>query len=321
MFDADSIVANRQLRRRLSLWRVVAIVTLGLAVGLLVYLGAETNGGFSKYSNHLARVRVEGLITGKRQTLEMLQELAKTDRVKAVIVHIDSPGGTTAGSEALYEEIRKIADKKPVVSVMGTIAASGGYITAIATDHIVARGNTITGSIGVIFQWAEVSQLLDKLGVKMEEIKSGELKAEPNMFNPLSERVREVTEILVQDSYGWFVGLVADRRKLDAATAGRLADGRVYSGRQAVANKLIDAIGGEEQAKAWLVAQRQINAKLKVIDWEPKSALETKSLGLSLLSLVLRLFGVDQPDRILGGALDPDRLKLDGLLSVWHPSG
>ena len=149
-------------------------------------------------TDHIARVRVEGLITGDRPFLKMLEKLEKADRVKAVIIDIDSPGGTTAGSEAIYEAVRKIAAKKPVVSVMGTIAASGGYITAIASDYIVARGNTITGSIGVIFQWAQIQKLLDTLGVQMQEVKSGDLKAEPNFFKPPSEKALAVANGMIQ---------------------------------------------------------------------------------------------------------------------------
>ena len=320
MLEADSIVANRQMRRRLSVWRIIAIFAVAVAIGVLGLWGAESNGGLSKFSDHIARIRVEGLITGDRRTLNMLEKLSKADRVKGVIIHIDSPGGTTAGSEAIYEAIRKIAKDKPVTAVLGTVAASGGYITAIATDHIVARGNTITGSIGVIFQWAEVSQLLDRLGIKMEEIKSSELKAEPNMFNPLTEKVRKVTEELIQDSYDWFVGLVAERRNLEKPVALRLADGRVYSGRQAVENKLIDALGGEKQAKAWMVKQKKLDADLEIVDWSPASKAETAGLGLSLITMVFKAFGVENSELFVSKFMQSDSAKLDGLLSVWHPS-
>jgi protease-4 len=320
MLEADSIVANRQMRRRLGVWRIVAILAIALSLGVLVLWGAGANGGLSKFSDHIARVRVEGLITGDRKTLKMLEELGKADRVKGVIIHIDSPGGTTAGSEAIYEAIRKIAEDKPVTAVLGTVAASGGYITAIATDHIVARGNTITGSIGVIFQWAEVSQLFDRLGIKMETIKSSDLKAEPNMFNPLTDKVREVTQVLIQDSYDWFVGLVAERRNLAKPVALRLADGRVYSGRQAVENKLIDELGGEKQAKAWLVKQKKLDADMEIVDWTPKAKVDPTGLGLSLLATILKGLGIEHSELFLSKVLQPDSAKLDGLLSVWHPS-
>src|SRR4029079_1673710 len=187
--EAELLIDRRRLKRRLTFWRVVSIV---LFIGGLVAF-ASAFGGFDleKQTDHIARVRISGLITGDQKTLDLLDDIAKADHVKGLILRIDSPGGTTAGSEAIYESIRKIAKDKPVAAVMDTIAASGGYITAIAADHIVARGNTITGSIGVIFQWAEVSKLLDTVGVQMQEIKSGELKAEPSPFKPLSDKARE----------------------------------------------------------------------------------------------------------------------------------
>ena len=188
-------------------------------------------------------MRVEGLITGDRPFLKMLEKLEKADRVKAVIIDIDSPGGTTAGSEAIYEAIRKIAAKKPVVSVMGTIAASGGYITAIASDYIVARGNTITGSIGVIFQWAQLQKLLDTLGVQMQEVKSGDLKAEPNFFKPPSEKALAVANGMIQDSFRWFTGLVTERRHLAPDRVLVLSDGRVYTGRQALPGEAHRCLG------------------------------------------------------------------------------
>ena len=189
-----------------------------------------------------------------------------------MILRIDSPGGTTAGSEAVYEAVRKISAKKPVVAVMDTVAASGGYITALAADHIVARGNTITGSIGVIFSFPEVSKLLDTVGIKMEELKSGELKAEPSPYKPVTEKVRAVSMEMVKDGYDWFTGLVAERRQLPMPRVVELSDGRVYTGRQALAVKLIDEIGGEEQAVAWLETEKKLAANLPIEDWKPRSA-------------------------------------------------
>ena len=212
--QAEVIVDRRQLKRRLFRWRILAILAVLLALGALFWSG----GDFKKHFDHIARIHIDGLITGDEATLNLLDDLAKSNRVKGVIIRIDSPGGTTAGSEAIYEKIRKIAKDKPVVAVMDTVAASGGYITAIAADHIVARGNTITGSIGVIFQLPEVSKLLDTLGIRMEEIKSGELKAEPTPYKPMSDRVRQVSNEMVQESFAWFTGLVVERRKLSART-------------------------------------------------------------------------------------------------------
>ncbi|MGH6820470.1 MAG: signal peptide peptidase SppA, partial [Methylocella sp.] len=273
-----------------------------------------TSGGFNKFENHIARLRIDGLITGDQATLDLLEEIGKSSAVKAVILRIDSPGGTTSGSEALYEAIRKVARDKPVVAVMDTVAASGGYITALAADHIVARGNTITGSIGVIFSFPEVSKLLDTLGIRMEEIKSGELKAEPTPYKPVSEKVRQVSNELVQDSFAWFTGLVAERRKLSLERVKILADGRVYTGRQAVEVKLIDQIGGEDMALAWLASARNIDAGTPVQDWAAPLGADLGGLGFSIAGRVLDALGLS------GLRRRAEIAKLDGLLVLWHPA-
>ena len=311
--EAELIIDRRRLKRRLTFWRVTAI--LFLIAGILAL--AASFGGFDldKRQDHIARIRISGLITGDQATLDLLDDIAKANHVKGLIVRIDSPGGTTAGSEAIYEAIRKIAKDKPVAAVMDTIAASGGYITAIAADHIVARGNTITGSIGVIFQWAEVSKLLETIGVQMQEIKSGDLKAEPSPFKPLSEKAREVSNLMVQDSFAWFTGLVAERRKLPLDKVKILSDGRVYTGRQAVAEKLIDELGGEDKAVDWIRREKKLPDDIQVTDW--KAASEDSGLlglGLKITSGALGALGL--PDLAEQAKLQ----KLDGLLSVWHPS-
>jgi protease IV len=311
--EAELIIDRRRLKRRLTFWRVASVLLL---IGALLALAAAS-GGFNleKRSDHIARVWVTGLITGDQPTLDLLEDIAKADNVKGLIIRIDSPGGTTAGSEAIYEAIRKIAKDKPVAAVMDTVAASGGYITAIAADHIVARGNTITGSIGVIFQWAEFSKLLETVGVQMQEIKSGDLKAEPSPFKPLSEKAREVSTLMVQDSFAWFTGLVAERRKLPLDKVKILSDGRVYTGRQAVAEKLIDELGGEEKAIAWMRKEKKLSDGIEVKDWAlPSEDKGLFGLGLRITSGALKALGL--PDLAKQAQLQ----KLDGLVSVWHPS-
>lgn len=308
--EAELIVDRRRLKRGLTLWRVAAVL---LAVAAILAL-AWPKGGIAQFEDHIARIKVEGLITGDEATLKLLDDIAASKKVQALIIRIDSPGGTTVGSEAIYEKIRAVAKDKPVVAVMDSVAASGGYITAIAADRILARGNTITGSIGVVFTFPEVSKLLDNLGIRMEEIKSGDLKAEPSGFKPVSDKVRQVTQEMVMESYDWFTGLVAERRKLPIGQVKLLADGRVYSGRQAVGNKLIDALGGEEQAIEWLETEKKLAKDLPVNDWAPASALDPTGLGFSsLASGVLRLFGLETL------AQRADAAKLDGLLVLWHP--
>lgn len=306
--EAELIVDRRRLKRKLTLWRILAVLLALAAVGALLW-----QAGGRKLEHHVARISIEGMITGDQRTLDLLKEVRDAEQVKGVILRIDSPGGTTAGSEAIYDAVREISQKKPVVAVMDTVAASGGYITAIAADHIVARGNTITGSIGVIFSFPEISKLLDTIGVKMEELKSGDLKAEPSPYKPVSEKARAVSMEMVQDGYQWFTGLVAERRGLPLPRVKELSDGRVYTGRQALAVKLIDELGGEEKAVAWLETEKKLTAGLPLVDWAPPSVTDTTGLGFAAGPL-LRLLGFEGLENAVA------RAKLDGLLVLWHPA-
>jgi protease-4 len=309
--EAELIVDRRRLKRHLTWWRVAAVVLALAALAALLW----TPGNIKTFEDHIARIRVDGLITGDQKTLDLLEDISQSSKVKGVIVRIDSPGGTTAGSEAVYEAVRKIsAGGKPVVAVMDTVAASGGYITAIAADHIVARGNTITGSIGVIFSFPEFSKLLDTLGIRMEELKSGELKAEPSPYKPVSDKVRAVSMEMVRDGYDWFTGLVAERRALPIGRVKELADGRVYTGRQAIAVKLIDELGGEEKAVVWLEIERKLAKGLDIVDWKPKDESGATGFGFAAVDGVLKALGLEKLQEAA------ERAKLDGLLVLWHPA-
>lgn len=321
VLDADAIVEKRRLRRRASFWRLLSLVAIVVAV-FAIALSSQDNGLAFSARDHIARISIEGIITDDREKIKLLNGAAKSDKVKAVVIWINSPGGTTTGSETLFEAIREISAVKPVVTVLGTVAASGGYIAAVAGDHIVARGNTITGSIGVIFQWAEVAVLLEKIGVKMEEIKSSPLKGAPSPFVPISDEARRVTREMVTDSYEWFVDLVASRRPFDITRARQLADGRVYTGRQALKTKLIDAIGGEKEALVWLTTVKQIDKSLKVVDWV-KPIYSDFGLANSMVRHFVRAIGLSQWPGVAflnEKSLAPERLRLDGLVALWHPS-
>jgi protease-4 len=204
-----------------------------------------------------------------------------------------------------------------VVAVCGTLATSAAYIVALATDRIFVYGNTITGSVGVIFQWAEVTELLHTLGIKVEEVKSGPLKAVPSPFGPTDERGRAVTEEMVQDAKVWFLGLVSDRRKIEPSSVPGLTDGRIYSGRQAVELKLVDQIGDERAAMSWLTKEGKVPAGLKIVDWKPTQ--ESAGLFGWLFQSLAASIGLSA-ERIAGiaGQISAT-LKLDGLVSVWHP--
>lgn len=259
---ADLVLERRRARRRLAFWRILAILALVVAALALIPRAAGPAG------DHLARIRIEGLILADPNREAMLAELAERDSVRALLVHINSPGGSVAGSEALYENLRRVADAKPVVAVMSEVAASGGYIAALAAEHVVARGNTLTGSVGVLAQTPNVSELLAKLGIDMISVKSAPLKAEPSVTTPVAEGAIEAQEALIGDSFAWFRGLVAERRGLSGGALGAVTDGRVFTGRQARENGLIDAIGGERAARDWLAENRDVPRDLDVVDYD-----------------------------------------------------
>lgn len=316
--ETEAILDRRRLRRHLSLWRVAAVVAAVVALGALIFAGpGERVFG----ERQIARVSIEGLITEDRDQLRLLRKIADDKSVEALLLYINSPGGTTTGGEALFEAIRRVAATKPVVAQFGTLATSAAYIAGLATDRIVARGNTITGSVGVIFQWAEVSELLGKIGVKMNEVKSGPLKANPSPFEPVDEAGRQIAQQMVAESMRWFVGLVASRRGISTAGVPGLEQGRVYSGREALEYKLIDQIGGEREAKAWLEETRGIAKDLKIVDWKPKPDDSWSLIDLFTKGLA-RLAGGSVAAFLERAMDDPrlGRLQLDGFVSVWQPS-
>lgn len=308
-FDADLLVDRRRIRRKLFFWRLAAFLIAAVAViGVGLFFGGD--GLVGKSRPHVARVTVSGLIASDRRFTAMLKDIGKSEAVKGVVVVIDSPGGTTAGGEEIYEATRRLAADKPVVAELGTLATSAGYMVAIATDHIVAERTTITGSIGVLFQYGNVGALLGKLGVEVKTVKSAPLKAEPSPFTyPEQPGAAEMIAKLVDDTYQWFVDIVAERRGLERGVALRLADGSVYSGRQALDLKLVDAIGGEADAIAWLETSRGVPNDLPVVDWAPPRDFDAFALGSTALG---RLFGLDL-------SAWRAQASLDGLISVWHP--
>lgn len=315
--DADILIERRRLKRRLSFWRAAAILAL-LVVAIAVFARQDGMSASLGFTPHVARVKIEGLIIDSTDQLKLLKKVKDAANAKAVIVFINSPGGTTAGGEALYNALRDMAAKKPVVAVFGTAATSAAYLTGVAADHIVARGNTITGSVGVILQWADVSELLNKIGVKVEEIKSGPLKAVPSPFAPADEAARQATAEIVAETQTWFLGLVSERRKLNAETLESIKTGRVFSGRQALNLGLIDAIGDEQQARAWLAKTKNVPETLSIVEWEEdKPAISWLNVAGKALAGLFTGTAVDMPAFFDENNPLSARM-LDGLVSVWQ---
>jgi len=249
-FEQDYYEERRNKARRSSFWKG-ALVTLGLIIGLII-LAVVFSGDGRPAGPHIARYFISDIIYDNPDRDLFLSEIADDENVKAVILRINSPGGTTVGSEALFASIREIAENKPVVAVLGEMAASGGYIAAIAADHVIARGNTVTGSIGVIMEYPDVTSLMETLGVEMQTIRSSDIKGGLSPFRQATPAEIAANQAMIEEAYAWFRGLVGERRGMDDNTLDQLANGGVYSGRQAVANGLIDALGDERNAVAYL---------------------------------------------------------------------
>ncbi|MFT0891264.1 signal peptide peptidase SppA [Pseudochelatococcus sp. G4_1912] len=316
-YEADLIADRRRLRGRLSFWRVLAFIA---AFSLLIIGGLMvTNGKVPTSRPHVARVVLDGLITGDQRTIDLINDVRRNNSVQAVVVRIDSPGGTTAGSEALFDALRRLSDAKPVVAVVDTLAASGGYIAALGADRIIARETSLVGSIGVLFQYPNISGLLGTVGVSVEEVKSSPLKAAPNGFSPTSPEARAALESLVKDSFDWFKRLVRERRGYDDASLARVADGRVFTGRQGVELKLVDQLGGEREAMTWLTSERGIATGLPVREWKRRSRDQAFNF-LSGAAWMADVAGFEELATFFGRLnVGLGTQHLDGLLALWQP--
>lgn len=301
--EADLLIDRRRLKRGLALWRGLAILLLIAAAAL----AGRVSGGMSALpgGQHVARLAVSGIITEDRKLLAALERARTDTAVRAVLVAIDSPGGSVSGGESLHRALSRIAESKPVVAVMRGTAASAGYMVALPAQRILARDSTVTGSIGVLLQTPDVSELMARVGVRMETLVSGPLKDQPNPFHPLSPEGRAALEAVIRDLFDQFVAMVAKGRNMEEATVRGLADGRVFTGRQALALGLVDAIGGEQEARAWLAAEREIPERLPVRDIEVRGRAERllEAVWSGLVKSVVS-----------------EGLGVDGFRALWQPS-
>ena len=303
--ETDLLLDRRRLKRRLVFWRVFSV--LAVVVAVLVGLNGA---GITPSGPHIVRVSISGLITEDRTLTESIEKLADDRDVKAVILAINSPGGSVAGGETIHEAIAQVAAEKPVVVTMGSLAASAGYMIAMPAQRIFARDATLTGSIGVLLESGEVSGLLEKLGIGATVIRSGPLKDEPSLVRPLSPQGREVLQSLVNDMYDQFVAMVAAGRHMDEAKVRALADGRAYTGKQALGLGLVDAIGGEREAKAWLESAKGIPAHLPIEDLS-QAGFASRVLSGSLGTMIQGFWKT----------LISQSVSLDGAWAVWQRSG
>jgi protease-4 len=318
--DADAIVDRRRLRRKLTFWRVSAIVVVVLAIAGLIFALVPGRQLFPAGA-YVARIKIQGLIRDNRDRVDALEKLSKSP-ARAVIVHIDSPGGTTAGSQQLFDALRVLQAKKPMVVVVDGLAASGAYIAALASDRIIAHDTSLVGSIGVLFQYPNFTNALKTLGIAVESIKSSPLKAAPNGYEPTSPAARAAIEAVVVDTYAWFKNLVKERRNMDDAQLAAVDDGRIFTGRQGVGLKLVDELGNEQTALDWLAKEKSVpaNTPVRNVSLQPRfgelsflhlASWTFQAIGLSALAQRIEDWGTVQA---------VERLNLDGLLALWHPS-
>jgi protease IV len=301
--NADILLDRIRLKQQMNRWRIIAIIIAALAL----LLSFEKGSRYSPIkSDYIARITISDIITDDPDLTKLIKQTEEDSHAKAVLVWLDTPGGSAVGGQQLYLDLLALSKTKPVVAVMRSMATSAGYMAALGTNHLIAREGSITGSIGVILEAFEATGLAEKVGIHPITVKSGPYKASPNPLEKYTREQNEVLQAIIDDFFDWFVGIVAERRHLPVETVRTLADGRIYTGRQALKSKLIDELGGEEEALDWIKKTYKINKTLEVKDvkieketpgvWEQLTQIANGKIGARLLQ------------------------RLDGLQSIWQPN-
>ncbi|MBN1560957.1 signal peptide peptidase SppA [candidate division KSB1 bacterium] len=225
------------------------VIFFGIIILMFLSLASTSSVELGGAGDKVAVVELNGIIFSSRDLVEQLQRYQKDKSIKAIVVRINSPGGGVAASQEIYEQVRRVRDSgKPVVASMGSVAASGGYYVALGADSIMANPATTTGSIGVIAEFPNYSRLMEKIGVSVTVIKSGHFKDSGTPYRDVTEADRQYLQSWIEEGYDQFITVVAEERGLSKEAIRRLADGRVYSGRQAYELSLIDSLGTFEDA-------------------------------------------------------------------------
>lgn len=223
----------------IGFFAIIAIYGLGLLGG---------DGWPFSLRGKVGIIPIEGIIGDSGELVEQINEFADDRRIKAVVLRIDSPGGGVAPSQEIYQAVRELKKKKKVVASMGSVAASGGYLIAVAADRVVANPGSITGSISTVMHYANVEELLKKVGVRSSVVKSGKFKDIGSPTREMTAEEKSLIQAIVDDIYDQFVRTIAENRKLPLQRIFELADGRIFSGRQAKDLGLVDELGGLQDA-------------------------------------------------------------------------
>jgi protease-4 len=296
-------------RRRLFFWRTISFIT----VAIIVYLSFE-NQEKSSSNEYIANYNISGLLISADEIIEDLEELKLSNEVNSIIISVDSPGGTTVSAEEIYLKLKEVSSVKPTAIVMRNIATSGAYLLSLGGDVIFSRENTITGSIGVLLQWARVDEALSKLGIEVNEVKSGKLKAEPDFFGEIDEEAQQVTKEIIDETFEWFIRIVKVERALNPSEIYTISDGRIFTGRQAIELNLVDEIGDKNDAKIWLVENKEIDSNSPIIDYGKSK--KPSFIELSLAN-IMDYFNISTPytGRIRSNL---SLVNNGGLQSVWE---
>jgi len=287
---------NRPLKSKRSFGKIFLLFLGGIFLFMVVssIIGSFFSDGLLESDNQIAIVEIQGMISQSRETVRQLRKFQYDPKVKGIILRIDSPGGAVGPSQEIYSAVTRVRDEggKKIYASMGSVAASGGYYIASAADTIFANPGTLTGSIGVIMAFSNIQDLIEKIGIRPEVIKSGAFKDAGSPVRPISSKERQLLQNLVNDVHRQFVEDVAKGRNLPVEVVARLADGRVYTGRQAFELKMIDHMGGLQDAIDQLAVQAGIEGsphivqeeeKVPFLDWLMQSAIK-KNLTEALSS-------------------------------------
>lgn len=287
------------------------VLAVALFTGAMAFF--RSLGGKSKplTGDKIGLCKIEGMITDAGEVTAFLRELRQDDSVKGVLLRIDSPGGAVAPSQELYQSVRELAAKKPVVVSMGTAAASGGYYAAAPATLIMANPGSLTASIGVRAEYVNIQGLLDKLGLKSDTLASGKLKAAGSPTQPLTPEQRAYLQGLIMDLHQQFVGDVAEGRKMPLDKVEKLADGRAMTGRQALEAGLVDRLGGQEQALSALRELAKLPDSTPLLEGpEKKLPLLPRLLGATLSAVAQALLDTPgQSGRLQGMGQDGLQLQ------------
>ena len=257
----------------------------------------------SKKKDFIATISIEGIISNPEDTLNDLENINKSSNAKALLVNINSPGGTFVSSKELYDKIKEISKKIPVVTYMREMATSGGYLVSLASQKIFSNIGTITGSVGVILQTAEITELLEKIGINPIVIKSGKLKATPNPLEGLSENDSKYLNDVIKSMQLEFLSILSENRNIESKTLEIISDGRIFTGKQAKELNLIDFIGSKSDAIRWLKDEAKLPQDIDILDYSKENQYE------KLISM--RLF--DKNFNFLKKNI------YSGFLAIWDP--